>query len=606
MAPIIESFASATASGTPTSLTITKPTGTVSGNLLVAIFEWYVGNLGSLPSGWTTIDTHNEGVTSWGDGGLATAYKIAGGSEPANYTFTVGTNGFSLASGAQGTMMRISGHDAVTPINAHTIGAIDSSSPFTTPSVTTTVVDTLVLHGWGAQNPAGGVSWNTPDRVTFVDKQGSGNNTMLMVARENKALAGATTTRDATASSAYATWATQIAIAPTASSPTGPVYIDVESNTNSATNAHIGNYAGTLTVGDVLVAIIIADNVNVGFDLLKPAGWVFKGDARYGDLGNVSTSWRTHVLAKKLTSASTHSWTFTSNFGLVGSGPLGTRVLIHRFTGADLPEAFTILGGRDNALVLSSLTSGGSDRLLAAWAMGDDGTLNFSAPSGMTEIYDVHYSSPGTQIAMDNEARSSGATGTRTMQSPTAPFGGTRTLGTMLLLPFADVTGPTVAITSPADGATVSGTVGVTATASDPSGVDRVELYIDGVLHSTDSSNPYSFSWNTTLYDEDFREVSVTAYDLAGNSSNTSITVYVDNTATSIAITDPDDGSIVDTTVTIEATVTGGGTASVQFLIDGVEIGDPVTSLTNIYTKTIDVRDYLNGEYTVTARVISL
>ena len=45
-----------------------------------------------------------------------------------------------------------------------------------------------------------------------------------------------------------------------------------------------------------------------------------------------------------------------------------------------------------------------------------------------------------------------------------------------------DTTPPTTSITSPADGATVSGTVTVSANASDNVGVSRVELYVDGAL----------------------------------------------------------------------------------------------------------------------------
>lgn len=214
-----------------------------------------------------------------------------------------------------------------------------------------------------------------------------------------------------------------------------PAYVGVEAHVNTATNAHVGSYAGALAAGDVLVAIIIADNVNVGFDLFKPAGWVYEGDSRYGDPTNISTSWRAYVLAKKLADGATHSWTFPSEFGGLSSGNLNTRILMHRFTGADLPEAFTILGGRDNALVIPSLNSGGANRLLVAWGLGDDGTLNFTAPAGMTEVYETTYATPTAEVAMDTEARGAGATGTRTMQSPTAPFGGTRTLGAMMLLP---------------------------------------------------------------------------------------------------------------------------------------------------------------------------
>lgn len=61
-----------------------------------------------------------------------------------------------------------------------------------------------------------------------------------------------------------------------------------------------------------------------------------------------------------------------------------------------------------------------------------------------------------------------------------------------------DTTAPTVAITSPTFGSTVSKSFTVTANASDNVGVTRVELWVDGKLESSDTSAPYSFSFNTS------------------------------------------------------------------------------------------------------------
>ena len=57
---------------------------------------------------------------------------------------------------------------------------------------------------------------------------------------------------------------------------------------------------------------------------------------------------------------------------------------------------------------------------------------------------------------------------------------------------------PTVSITSPANGATVSNTVTVSADATDDNGINKVEFYLDSDLKSTDTSSPYSWSWDTT------------------------------------------------------------------------------------------------------------
>src|SRR5262249_38243041 len=62
-----------------------------------------------------------------------------------------------------------------------------------------------------------------------------------------------------------------------------------------------------------------------------------------------------------------------------------------------------------------------------------------------------------------------------------------------------DTTPPAVSLTSPAAGATVSGTVTVSANASDNIAVAGVQFQVDGVnLGSPDTAAPYSVSWDTT------------------------------------------------------------------------------------------------------------
>ena len=96
--------------------------------------------------------------------------------------------------------------------------------------------------------------------------------------------------------------------------------------------------------------------------------------------------------------------------------------------------------------------------------------------------------------------------------------------------PPGDTTPPTTSITSPANGATVSGTVTVAASASDNVGVTRVELYVDGALIGTDTSSPYQIAWNTTTATNGSHGLQTRAYDAAGNvGSSTVVSVTVSN-----------------------------------------------------------------------------
>jgi hypothetical protein len=81
-----------------------------------------------------------------------------------------------------------------------------------------------------------------------------------------------------------------------------------------------------------------------------------------------------------------------------------------------------------------------------------------------------------------------------------------------------DTTPPICAITCPADSAAVNGVVQIVATASDSVGVERVEFYADGTIVGTDSSVPYSTSWDaSSLAEGSWHSVSCIAYDLDQN-----------------------------------------------------------------------------------------
>jgi chitodextrinase len=92
----------------------------------------------------------------------------------------------------------------------------------------------------------------------------------------------------------------------------------------------------------------------------------------------------------------------------------------------------------------------------------------------------------------------------------------------------ADTTPPTTSVTSPTAGSTVSGTISASASASDNIGVSKVEFYLDGSLQQTDTTSPYTWSWNTTSATNASHVLSTKAYDAAGNigsSANVSVTV---------------------------------------------------------------------------------
>ena len=95
-----------------------------------------------------------------------------------------------------------------------------------------------------------------------------------------------------------------------------------------------------------------------------------------------------------------------------------------------------------------------------------------------------------------------------------------------------DTTPPTVSITAPADGATVSGTtVSVTANASDNVGVVGVQFKLDGAnLGSEDTGSPFGITWDSTTASNNTHVLTAVARDAAGNTTTSNgIVVTVNN-----------------------------------------------------------------------------
>jgi len=98
---------------------------------------------------------------------------------------------------------------------------------------------------------------------------------------------------------------------------------------------------------------------------------------------------------------------------------------------------------------------------------------------------------------------------------------------------LVDNTAPTVSLTQPASGSTISNTVTLAANASDNvggSGISRVEFYCDTVPLGTATNAPYTNLCNTTIMSDGVHSFYSKAYDAAGNFTNSaSVAVTVSN-----------------------------------------------------------------------------
>jgi hypothetical protein len=170
-----------------------------------------------------------------------------------------------------------------------------------------------------------------------------------------------------------------------------------------------------------------------------------------------------------------------------------------------------------------------------------------------------------------------------------------------------DKTAPTVSITSPSNGATVSGTINVMVSASDNVGVTSVTLSVDGSTVATSTTSPFTNSWNTGSVPNGTHTLTATAADAAGNKGSSSIQVTVSNvsnvdlTSPTASITSPANNSSFDPNVSVTVNVNASdnvGVSSISLSVDGTVIGSASGSTGSFSWNTGSV----SGPHTLTAK----
>ncbi|MEO6452650.1 MAG: DUF2341 domain-containing protein [Ginsengibacter sp.] len=198
------------------SLVITKPTGTVSGDVMIAAIS-VRPNTATItpPSGWTLIRrTNNAASTAHSH---ATYWKAAGGSEPANYTWS-----FSASTGSAGGISTFYNVNTTSPINVENGQTTASALTHASPSVTTTLANTIIVT---THSFASCATWTPPTGMTeTVDESSDAVPNGAGIAIEmnviGQAAAGATGAKTATASGDADVGVTQILALAICVSPT--------------------------------------------------------------------------------------------------------------------------------------------------------------------------------------------------------------------------------------------------------------------------------------------------------------------------------------------------------------------------------------------------
>lgn len=134
-----------------------------------------------------------------------------------------------------------------------------------------------------------------------------------------------------------------------------------------------------------------------------------------------------------------------------------------------------------------------------------------SAPSNLVEV-----PAPSAEINSTIDVTPTGIGSTAPTSTPT-----------IILSPTPETTPPSVQITNPLNNSRVTrnSTLTITANASDSSGINRVEFYVNSSLVCTDTTAPYSCPWFVPKKPNAQYQIQVTGFDAFQNAGAHNITV---------------------------------------------------------------------------------
>jgi hypothetical protein len=201
--------------------------------------------------------------------------------------------------------------------------------------------------------------------------------------------------------------------------------------------------------------------------------------------------------------------------------------------------------------------------------------------------------------------------GTYTLQSEAYGTNGTTAYSSAITITVSNAA-PTTSVLAPANGATVTGTSNLDATAASTSGITKVEFHLTGGTYSktligTASATIYGYllSWNSTTVPNGTYTLQSEAYGTNGLTTySTAITITVSNAVPTTSVISPASGTTLTGTSYLDATAAStSGISKVEFHLTG-----GTYSKTLIGTASATVYGYLlswnsttvpNGSYTL-------
>jgi len=179
-------------------------------------------------------------------------------------------------------------------------------------------------------------------------------------------------------------------------------------------------------------------------------------------------------------------------------------------------------------------------------------------------------------------------------------------------IPLNAQSAPTVSFSAPANGGTVSGTLsGSACQVNSGSSLYRVRFSVDSTTLNTDYSSPYNCSLDTRTLSNGTHVLKATAWDSAGASATTQVSINVQNgtttsapsvsgSAPSISFRAPTNGGTVSGTLSGSACQVNSGSSlyRVRFSVDSTTLNSDYDSP---YNCSLDTRTLSNGTHTLKA-----
>ncbi|HWZ65731.1 MAG TPA: galactose oxidase-like domain-containing protein [Patescibacteria group bacterium] len=286
----------------------------------------------------------------------------------------------------------------------------------------------------------------------------------------------------------------------------------------------------TATTNELLVAFLSSDgSTNETFSGVSGGGLTWRLRQRTNTQAGTAEIWTAvapNVMSNMSVTAS-NSGAYTASMNVVA------------FIGADISTDGAVgTGNSTTGAPSASLTTTRANSWV--WGVGTDWDAAIARTVGANQTKVDEFLAPvGDTYWVQRQTNVTSAAGTAVTINDTAPINDRWNLSLIEILPATtNVTPPTVQMTAPSSGATVSNSVVVSATASDSVGVVGVQFLLDGAnLGAEITTAPYNINWDTTQTVNGSHVLSARARNAAGGTATTSgVSVTVSNAGSNASL----------------------------------------------------------------------